>query len=41
MDGSDTHRLLGEQAYNFYEELGFPYNEVRSIVNKYKYRTDI
>ena len=41
MDGSDTHRLLGEQAYNFYEELGFPYDEVRYIVNKYRYRTVI
>lgn len=41
MDGSDEHKRLGEQAYKLYEELGFSYEEVRSIVNKYRYRTDI
>lgn len=41
MDVSDEHRRLGEQAYKLYEELGFPYEEVRYIVNKYMYRTDI
>jgi len=32
---------IGEQAYKLYEELGFPYSDVRYIVNKYMYRTDI
>lgn len=41
MDVCDEHRRLGEQAYKLYEELGFPYNEVRYIVHKYMYRTDI
>ncbi len=41
MDTSDIHKFLGEQAYKLYEELGFPYEEVRYIVNKYRYRTDI
>ncbi len=41
MDGSDEHKRLGEQAYKLYEELGFSYEEVRTIVNKYRYRTDI
>ncbi|MBO7428644.1 MAG: hypothetical protein J6U08_08055 [Paludibacteraceae bacterium] len=41
MDGSDEHKRMGEQAYNLYEELGFPYEEVRCIVHKYMYRTDI
>lgn len=41
MDGGTEHRRLGEQAYRLYEELGFPYEEVRYIVNKYRYRTDI
>ena len=41
MDGSEKHKRLGEQAYNLYEELGFPYEEVRYIVHKYMYRTDI
>lgn len=41
MDASEEHKRLGEQAYKLYEELGFPYEEVRRIVNKYRYRTDI
>ncbi|MBD5293076.1 MAG: hypothetical protein HDS23_07545 [Bacteroides sp.] len=41
MDGGIKHKELGEQAYKLYEELGFPYEEVRSIVRKYQYRTDI
>ena len=41
MDVCDEHRRLGEQAYKLYEELGFPYEEVRYIVNKHMYRTDI
>lgn len=41
MDGSEEPRYLGEQAYQFYDELGFSYEEVRYIVNKYRYRTDI
>ena len=41
MDRSDEHKRIGEQAYKLYEELGFPYDEVRYIVNKYMYRTDI
>ena len=41
MDRSDEHRRIGEQTYKLYEELGFPYDEVRYIVNKYRYRTDI
>lgn len=41
MDGGKEHKQLGMQAYNFYEQLGFPYEEVRRIVNKYQYRTDI
>lgn len=41
MDVCDEHRRLGEQAYKLYEELGFPYDEVRYIVNKYRYRIDI
>lgn len=41
MDASEKHKRLGEITYIFYEELGFPYEEVRYIVNKYRYRTDI
>ena len=41
MNGSEEHKRLGEQAYQLYKELGFQYEEVRDIVNKYKYRTDI
>lgn len=41
MDGGDEHKRLGAQAYKLYEELGFPYEEVRAIVRKYQYRTDI
>lgn len=41
MDECDEHRRLGEQAYKLYEELGFPYDEVRCIVHEYMYRTDI
>ncbi len=41
MDRSEEHKRLGEEAYKLYEELGFPYEEVRYIVNKYRYRTDI
>ena len=41
MDGGPEHKQLGEQAYKLYEELGFSYEEVRYIVNKYRYRNDI
>lgn len=41
MDRSEDHKRLGEQAYKLYEELSFSYDEVRYIVNKYMYRTDI
>ena len=41
MDTSDEHKRLGEQAYMFYGELGFSYEDVRYIVNKYMYRTEI
>ncbi|MDO4200784.1 MAG: hypothetical protein Q4D25_01475 [Bacteroidales bacterium] len=41
MDRSDEHKRMGEQAYKLYGELGFTYEEVRYIVNKYMYRTDI
>ena len=41
MDGGEKHRSLGEQAYKLYEELGFSYENVRHIVDKYRYRTDI
>lgn len=41
MDGSDEHKRMGKQAYRLYEDLGFPYDEVRYIVNKYRYRIDI
>ena len=41
MEGDEEHKRLGAQAYKLYEELGFPYEEVRYIVNKYMYRTDI
>ncbi len=41
MDGGAKHKELGEQAYRLYEELGFSYEEVRSIVRKYQYRTEI
>lgn len=41
MDGGKERQRLGEQAYKLYEELGFPYEEVRAIVRKYQYRTDI
>ena len=41
MDGGTKHKQLGEQAYQLYEQLGFPYEEVRRIVNKYQYRTDV
>lgn len=41
MDVSEKHKRLGEETYRFYEDLGFPYEEVRYIVKKYRYRTDI
>ena len=41
MDANENHRRLGEQAFKLYEELGFSYEDVRYIVNKYRYRTDI
>ena len=41
MRGDDNHKMLGEQAYKLYEELGFPYEEVRRITNKYMYRIEI
>ena len=41
MDRGEEHKRLGEQAYKLYEELGFSYDEVRRITNKYMYRTDI
>ena len=41
MDGGEEHKQLGAQAYNLYEDLGFSYEEVRTIVHKYMYRTDI
>lgn len=41
MRGDENHKMLGEQAYKLYEELGFPYEEVRKITNKYMCRTDI
>ena len=41
MDGGTKHMQLGEHAYQLYEQLGFPYEEVRRIVNKYQYRTDV
>lgn len=41
MRGDENHKMLGEQAYKLYEELGFPYEEVRMITNKYMYRTVI
>ena len=41
MHGGEEHQRLGEQAYKLYEELGFSYEEVRSITNKYMYRTEI
>ncbi len=41
MDGGAKHKELGEQAYRLYEELGYSYEEVRSIVRKYQYRTEI
>lgn len=40
MEGDEKHKRMGEQAYQLYEELGFPYQEVRTIVHKYQYRTD-
>lgn len=41
MSGGEEHKRLGEQAYKLYEELGFSYEEVRLIVNKYQYRVEI
>ena len=41
MHGSEEHHRLGEEAYKLYEDLGFTYDEVRIITNKYMYRTDI
>lgn len=41
MDGSEEHKRLGEEAYRLYADLGFSYEEVRTITNKYRYRTDI
>ena len=41
MHGGDEHKRLGEQAYKLYEELGFSFDEVRRITNKYMYRTEI
>lgn len=41
MDGGEEHKQLGQQAYKLYEDLGFTYEEVRGIVNRFRYRTDI
>lgn len=41
MNSDDEHKRLGEQAYKLYNELGFPYEDVRAVVRKYQYRTDI
>lgn len=41
MHGGEEHQRLGEQAYQLYEELGFSYEEVRFITNKYMYRTEV
>jgi len=41
MHGGNKHIQLGEQAIKLYEELGFSYDEVRQITNKYMYRTEI
>ncbi len=41
MHGGEEHQRLGEEAYKLYEDLGFTYEEVRIITNKYMYRTDI
>lgn len=41
MDGGEVHKQLGEQAYKLFKELGFSYDDVRMITNKYMYRTDI
>lgn len=41
MGGGEEYKRLREQAYKLYEELGFSYDEVRRITNKYMYRTDI
>ncbi len=41
MRGDENHKMLGEQAYKLYEELGFSYEEVRFITNKYMYRTEV
>lgn len=41
MHGGEEHQRLGEEAYKLYEDLGFTYEEVGIITNKYMYRTDI
>lgn len=41
MRSDENHKMLGEQAYKLYEELGFSYEEVRFITNKYMYRTEV
>lgn len=41
MNGGDEHKKLGAQAHKLYEELGFTHEEIRVIINKYMYRTDI
>ena len=38
MHGGEEHQRLGEEAYKLYEDLGFTYEEVRIITNKYMYR---
>ncbi len=41
MGGDEKHKMLGEQAYKLYEDLGFSHEEVRRITNKYMYRSEI
>ena len=41
MHGGEEHQRLGQEAYKLYANLGFSYEEVRTITNKYMYRTDI
>ena len=37
----DKRKTIGNQFYDLWAELGYSYEDVRILINKYMYRTDI
>ena len=37
----DKRKAIGNQFYDLWAELGYSYEDVRTLINKYMYRTDI